>query len=240
MILHRGSEKTILPFVIRKGVFFGVIGMNSLKGITKRICFNRRSFISLTFSSATVLFCGCSLTGKKRDKAQESVTPTDDYGLRQTTKKLIVKIDNMEYLREDKKENPESTICFLGITDPSGNQIPEINEAVRAQFRESTSYRLITEDEIERAVKKAEIKRNDIYIPEERKKFTSALGSSYRYLLSGQVISVPKEPSEPGKPFGDQIIFDLVNPKDDEQVIIQDRLASFYTENPRNKVMGLF
>ena len=43
-----------------------------------------------------------------------------------------------------------------------------------------------------------------------------------------------------GKPFGDQIVFDLVNAKDDEKVIIQDRLASFYTEAPRNKVMGLF
>ena len=210
--------------------------MNSLK----RTCLSRRSFVGLSFSSMIILFCGCSLTGKKHDKVIEAASPTDDYGLRQTTKKLIVKIDNMEYLREDKKENPESTICFLGITDPRGNQIPEINEAVRAQFRESTSYRLVAEDEIERAIKKAEIKRNDIFIPEERKKFASALDTSYRYLLSGQVISIPREANEMGKPFGDQIVFDLVNAKDDEKVIIQDRLASFYAEAPRNKVMGLF
>ena len=214
--------------------------MNCHERTADSVAFGRRLFLCLPVSFSLALFAGCSLTGGKRDGGHLDVTPADDYGLREATKKLIVKIDNMEFLREDKKKNPESAICFLGITDSSGNQIPEINEAVRLQFRESTSYRLVTEDEIERAVKKAEIKRNDIYIPEERKKFTAALDSSYRYLLSGQVISVPKESGEPGKPFGDQIIFDLVNTKDDEQAIVQDRLASFYSDIQRKKTLGLF
>ena len=214
--------------------------MNSLEKTAESIGFDHRLSLCLAVLLFLALFAGCSLTGGKRDAGSLDVTPADDYGLREATKKLIVKIDNMEFLREDKRENPESAICFLGITDSNGKQIPEINEAVRIQFRESTSYRLVTEDEIERAVKKAEIKRNDIYIPEERKKFTAALNTSYRYLLSGQVISVPKESSEPGKPFGDQIIFDLVNTKDDEQSIVQDRLASFYSEIQRKTTMGLF
>lgn len=201
---------------------------------------NRRLFLHFTIFSFVALFTGCSLTGAKRNKTPELVKPVDDYGLRETTKKLIVKIDNMEFLREDRKEHPECAICFLGITNPNGSQIPEINEAVRVQFRESTSYRLVTEEEIEEAVKKSGINRNDIFIPEERKKFTDALDTSYRYLLSGQVISVPKEASEPDKPFGDQIIFDLVNAKDDEQAIVKDRLASFYSESPQKKKLGLF
>lgn len=214
--------------------------MNSHDTNSEQPYLDRRRFFRLTISSSLVLFSGCSITGDKRNQARESVSPVDDYGLRETTKKLIVKIDNMEFLRKDRKENPECTICFLGITNSGGSQIPEINEAVRAQFRESTSYRLITEDEIEQAVKNAKIKRNDIFIPEERKKFSDALDRPYRYLLSGQVFPVPNETSEPGKPIGDQIIFDLVNTEDDEQTVVQDRLASFYAETPRKKVMGLF
>ncbi len=206
----------------------------------KGIGLSRRSFLGATVSSSLFLLCGCSLTGKKHDSVPETVAPVDDYGLRSTTKKLIVKINNSEFLRADRKEHPECTICFLGVTNALGEQIPEINEAVRAQFRDTTSYRLVPEEEIENAVKKAEIKKNDIFIPEERKKFIAALDSPFRYLLSGQVISVSGESAEPGKPFGDQIIFDLVNSEDDEQATVQDRLASFYNEPQHKGVLGLF
>jgi hypothetical protein len=205
----------------------------------EKIVISRRSFLGAVFSSSFFLFAGCSLTGRKNHTDSLSNSPLDDYGLRNTTKKLIVKNDNIEYLRADRKEDPESFICFLGITDSSGKQMPQINDAIRAQFRESTSYRLVSDEEIDSAVKKAGIKRNDIYIPQERKKFAKALDHPFRYLLSGQVLSTPAEANDPGKPIGDQIVFNLINTKDDEQTIVQDRLASFYNE-PLRKKKGLF
>ena len=202
---------------------------------------SRRSFLGVVPLFCFSLFSGCSMTGfKKNDSNSLSVKPVDDYGLRNSTKKVIVKIDNMEYLRSDRKENPDCAICFLGVTDSSGHQIPEINEAIRSQFRESTSYILISDGEIEQAVRKADIKRNDVFIPEERKKFVKSLDRPFRYFLSGQVMSVPNGNHESGELAGDQIIFDLVNSTDNEQAVVQDRLASIYSDNPRKKVMGLF
>ena len=100
--------------------------MNCHERTADSVAFGRRLFLCLPVSFSLALFAGCSLTGGKRDGGHLDVTPADDYGLREATKKLIVKIDNMEFLREDKKKNPESAICFLGITDSSGNQIPHI------------------------------------------------------------------------------------------------------------------
>ena len=203
--------------------------------------FSRRSFLSAVFLFFPFCFTGCSVTGaKKKESEPLSVKPVDDHGLRNSTKKVIVKINNMEYLRSDRKENSDCTICFLGITDSSGHQIPEINEAIRAQFHESTSYSLISEKEIDQAVEKAEVKRNDIFIPEERKKFTQALDRPFRYFLSGQVMSIPSGDIAPGELAGDQIVFDLVNSEDNEQAIVQDKLASIYNDPPHKKVMGLF
>lgn len=206
--------------------------MESVKVASSR---SRRSFLIAAVSLPlwAGLMSGCSLT--RGHKSDLPAAPVDDYGLRKATKQLIVKIDNLEFLRDDRKENPDCAICFIGVTNSDGEQVPEINEAVRRQFKESTSYVLIDEEAINAAAKKAGIKKNDVFIPDERKKFTEELDRPFRYLLTGQIVSVPIETAEPGKPIGDQVVFNLVGSKDEDHTIVQDRLAAFYNEDSRKR-----
>lgn len=180
------------------------------------------------------------MTKGNKETSPDLIGPVDDHGLQKVTKQLIVKVNNMEFLREDKKENPECVICFLGIYNMQGEEIPGLTEAVKRQFYETTSYRFIEKSEIERGLEVSKIKRNDIFIPEERDKFVAALDRPFQYFLSGQVVSSPIQDPVPGQLAGDNIVLDLVSVRDDAKAIVQDRLASLYNDAPRKKVWGLF
>ncbi len=187
----------------------------------------------LTFSAMV----GCSLTKSEKGPAFDPNVPVEDYGLQRATEQLIVKMDNIEYLRPNKRDGEDRVICFAGVQNLNGEELPGISEAIRRQIEKTTPYRFLSDAEIERALEKSKVKKNDILIPEDREKFVRAVDRPFQYLLTAQVVNAPEAEMSQGDLGGDQIVFNLVSlDNEEDKAIIQSRLASVYNESRKRGI----
>lgn len=179
---------------------------------------------------------GCSLPFSSHKEAPPP-TVSDDPGLRTGTQNVITKIKNKQFLAA--QANQECVICFLGVRNLRGEDIPELSSAVRRQFQQATAYRLLTDETIEAGLKKSDVKRNDIFIPAEREKLTAALETPFQYILSGRVVRSENQKIS-GGPQVETVVFELYSVSENSSSSVQNELAACYIKEKNKKFLGLF
>lgn len=181
---------------------------------------------------------GCSPSWMGKKKPEERPVAVEDPGLTEATQKIIARLNNTEFL-SGRKDQP-CEICFLGVQNDAGEAIPELGEAVRRQFREKApNYSLLDDVLLEDALKKSDVKRNNVYIPAEREKLTKTLNRPFRYILSARVVSLGATKTDLPMT-GDILHFELVSLDDNHTERVQKELTAFYNEKTRKKVFGIF
>lgn len=186
---------------------------------------------------AAYLLGGCSFGSKKADYLP-SASPYSDGGLQNASRQIIAKLKNDALLNG--RKNGAFEICFLGIQGPDGEPIAELGESVRRQIAAAGSFALLDEAAIEKGLKESGVKRNDIYIPENREKLTASLGQSFDYILSGRVISTTASQAGAGLP-AETVIFELYSVRENSTARVQHELSACYLPPPKeSKFLGLF
>ena len=186
--------------------------------------------------TAAFLLGGCSFNSKKSDYLPNA-SPYSDGGLQNATRQIIAKLKNDALLNGRKGSAFE--ICFLGIQGPDGEPIAELGESVRRQIVAAGSFALLDDAAIEKGLKESGVKRNDIYIPENREKLTASLGR-FDYILSGRVISTTASQSGAALPT-ETVIFELYSVQDNSTARVQHDLSACYLPPPKkSKFLGLF
>ena len=75
-------------------------------------------------------------------------------------------------------------VCFLGVM---GEGAEEFSDSVREELARSREIETVSKSDIQAALKEAGVRGTEVYIPAQRKLFTSALGKEFDYLLAGYI-----------------------------------------------------
>ena len=194
----------------------------------------------LTFLTifAAFLCLGCSFGSPKKADYLPPAAPNADGGLQKATRQVVAKLKNDALLND--RQGGSFEICFLGVQGKDAEPIPALSESVRRQITEAGSFRLLDNAAIEEGLKSSGVKRNDIYIPENREKLTAALGRSFDYILSGRVISTPASQAGGALP-AESVIFELYSVRENATARVQQELSACYLPiEKQGKFLGLF
>ncbi len=207
--------------------------------ITERL--NLRTVISLSLLWTGVIFSilGCSpFSSMKQEQNPYPAGIANDAGLVEGVHGVVVKLKNEELLSG--KESGHSQICFLGINDTHGQEVPELSEEVRSYFRNKTQYTLVEQSRIDAALERSGVKRNDMFIPEERQKWISALETDFDYILSAYIVQTGNP--DRGVPASETVNFEIYNVKDNSISRVRNQLRGIYSmaDAKKKKFLGIF
>lgn len=192
------------------------------------------SVAALVILSATV---GCSLFSSKKSEQPAPSVSGNDAGLNAAVDGMVVKMRNAEFL--EARPGAERKICFLGVRDIYGNEIPELSESVRRRFGSQTSYHFVDDATIDAGLEKSGVKRNDLFIPEEREKLTAALGIQLDYLLSARIVQTGD--AKHNVPSAESVLFELYSVSENTTVRVQRDLNGIYSvAEAKKKFLGVF
>ena len=105
------------------------------------------------------------------------------------TRGALDELERCASLNSDKK----LTVCFIGVT--GGPNAGDLSNATRERL-EGGSFRLLEKSDVQDALKESGVRANNIFIPNERRKFVEALGEDVDFLLAGYVERVDTDEDE--------------------------------------------
>jgi|BioPla2DNA2_1021312.scaffolds.fasta_scaffold20007_4 hypothetical protein len=157
--------------------------MNSTSGVTSPLC-SRRSFICACLVGLTAAQ-GCALFRRSKSIDASIYKPA----VAKTTSQATEQLSQLSVVNGGKKP----TVCFVGVI---GDSASEISLATRAELEKSDKFKLVDKTAMQNALKVADLKATEIFIPTKRAKFTDALGEPFDYILAGYVENI-EEPVDP-------------------------------------------
>lgn len=194
----------------------------------------KSTLVALTLFLAVI--CGCSVFSPKKEDLPVSVAG-NDAGLNAAVDGLLVKMRNTDFLQA--RGQGGRKICFLGVRDVYGHEIPELSASVRRRFAASPSYQFLDDATLDAGLKKSDVKKNDVFIPEEREKLTQALGTELDYFLSARIIRTGD--AKKGVPAAESVMLELYSVSENTTVRVQRDLNGIYSvAEAKKKVLGIF
>lgn len=142
---------------------------------------SRREFVGAAVVGLTALTSGCAMFNKPK-----TLDPSE---YMEPVKKTVAQVlDQLKRAPNFDKENKKKpVVCFIGVIGPSSE---DVSKAARAQLQKSEDIKVIEKAKMTAALKSADIRASEVFIPVKRKKFAAELGESFDYLLSGYVEDV--------------------------------------------------
>lgn len=179
---------------------------------------------------------GCSVFSPKKEEPSVSISG-NDAGLNGAVDGLLVKMRNIDFLQA--RGPGTRKICFLGVRDVYGHEIPELSESVRRRFAASPTYQFLDDATLEAGLEKSDVKKNDMFIPQEREKLTQALGTELDYFLSARIVRTGE--AQKGIPAAESILMELYSVSENTTVRVQRDLNGIYSvAEAKKRVLGIF
>ena len=253
MLLPRGEKNIIVPTGVADGFnrtaernICQTTGIGPMLFDRDKIsCFAlfRGKIPALVSLLAVTLIAGCSAFSSNKSSQVPETPETaagigSDAGLAEVTHSVIVKMRNNDLLSPG--QPTDRRICFLGVNDVNGREVPELSREVRKQFSEDTSYRFIDDATLERALEKSGVKRNDMFIPSKRQQWVAALGEDFDYIISAHIVRTG-DPDH-GVPSQEVVNFEVYSMEENTVSHTQGPLRGVYSlaSAERKKVLGIF
>ena len=159
--------------------------------LSRSLARERRSiwgtFAVVLFVVALYLSPGCAAFRRPKPIEPSVFRPAAS----KTVKGAVKEMTRLADLEKDKAKKP--TVLFIGVL---GDNADSISQATREALEDAPEIRTIDKDRMKAALKERGLKPSQVYLPEQRKQFTEALGESFDYLLAGYVEQTD-EPIDP-------------------------------------------
>lgn len=137
---------------------------------------SRRVAILALLATPFAFAQGCATFGSfhKSDPA------VDERAAQKVAGEALAELDRLSALHKERK----ISVCFLGVT--GGSNAASLSSTTRERL-ESGDFKLFDKSVVQDALKESGVQPNNIFIPNQRKKFTDALGEPVDYIMAGYV-----------------------------------------------------
>ncbi len=195
----------------------------------------KRRFFCILLMISLMGYFGCSSTPKPETETSEP-TIINDPGVAAVVDQAVKGIKRQNIF-EGKKEY---TFCFLGIRGTNGRDVEPVSNNVRVCFSQINNIHLVSSEKVEEAFKTSKIKRNNVFIPGDRRTFITALGEPVDYMVQGKIETGV---SNPNGTTGTIIVLEMFRISDNtymKEVASLDRDYSYMAITAKKKKFGLF